>query len=612
MVQAFKKIVVYILLFSFFLVDLPQGVLAAEPTPAPTYNVGWSYVYKTIEGDTAQGESDTKETYLRFYYGSSADQYIDFSNIHHQVDLWGLDTNSYAIDSTEGGSSSSSKYNVNDSGKWDLWASKNVPSNTQPKFYIISTSMLSSDNQDDVVNICFANGEDSKITTETNTHYINTGGNTEYTYKCFNKITNPTNGKGGPIINQTKTTVPNTLSLPPNYLEAFKKIVVGKFSFASIKPAGRASGTPKAENVTACKNFSTERLLDTEEKTKIWVTSMKQKIEAGVSESVGSSLSEADLAPTEDTKNFAQEFFKNDNKVKTLITKLKDYDVTAYKNYYGSIPPAPGYPNVALSDTQNNKLKDEFQSLQSELPFEYTPSEADREFQRKLIYGGIAVLAGVLTGGVAASYAQAVAAGTVEKISFAAAPMLGNSIPALQASAVSSLPSTFAGGTASAAIVQTWIIAGGTATGLATSYGIWKASKTGNVISDIFNDLEKRSLIDEWILAVTKYQLDLAYAGFNTGFNQCLEKKGDEYAFVNPAILQTINSLGSSSLEDSGSFNVATKGDANDACGNIMTTGIINWAFCEISKAIFYIVRAFVTFANKTALSVIGVTVSSR
>jgi hypothetical protein len=74
-------------------------------------------------------------------------------------------------------------------------------------------------------------------------------------------------------------------------------------------------------------------------------------------------------------------------------------------------------------------------------------------------------------------------------------------------------------------------------------------------------------------------------------------------AMANETILQNANANDTNNLNQE----VDT-----DACGKLGFVNIINWTFCEISQAIYYVVRAFVNWANSVALSVIGVTVSSR
>lgn len=585
-----KKIVVYILLFSFLLLDLPQGVFAADPTPAPTkYNVGWRYVLNTIAGDSSQGERTTVQNLLRFYTEPSNDsdnKYVDFRNIYHGVSWVGEQEGMF----------------TGTSHKWDMWISSN-PSGQ--KFYIVSTAETSPET---VMNICFP-ATDTVATQGKLLPYYILNSTSDIHYKCYNEQ----GGKPAEIISKNTAPQGDIPNLTGLFATAFKKIQQGLggtvYSFAKISPMSRGSQAPKTDNVKLCQKFTTARQVKDDKAATLWINSIKANI-AAIHKAKSAQASTANTPqasqPAADD-NYASAFFSDASKVAALKAELIGYDNNSYKNYYGPSASSPVYPTASLTDQAHNSLLDEYQKVEDQVPLD-NDSKKTAEISNNLIAVGIAA-ASLATFGAAVQ-----GLGAASTLAFPT----GTALMTETGTAAATIDiATVVGGSGEAATVSGWVIAGNIGKAVALTAGVWEASHTGSYVVDWLNNHDKKMQVDDWIKTLAEYQLDLSYVAFNTNFNKCLAEHQDPYALVNPLITDMLNNLGPSTYSGISSFDptAASAVDKETGCPGLgfgsFLFGPLNSIMCNIMWFIWKGVSWFVGWTGKIAAKSVGYDTSS-
>lgn len=549
-----KKIVVYILLFSFLLLDLPQGVFAntadaMNPTPPPG-GVHWEFNIENVS-------SGQPNQVLQFYYDAgNSRNHLDFHIAYSGVGL------------EESTTSDSTGLYVPIGGKtqWSTW----IGGSAGKKLYILT------DSDSYVRNVC-----DSTA--------INASGVNPMPY-FFHLVTSPTTVVSDPSIgcffhlndsgapdrtdnDRTKRVTGLTDPLPsPNstektYNDVFNKIL-SRYSNNRIAAYQRPAA-PIAANVTACKKYTAKNMVTDD--GQLWLNSVIDYTKASEKIANGTSAS-----PVSDA------FFNDQNAKNKIKADAKKYNTDAISTFWGDIN-SP-YPTKIITFTENQRLINDNDKLLAARPVPFTGSSDTFLGYDVNAWSNALLAAGALLAAPGATVVAAYGGGAVVMAAGAGDAVLGYT--ALTAGAGAALGSIF---------------------------GAWKinGSNYGPVITYLNNREKADSVpnIAEWF---SKYGLDLYYAWQNYQFTKCLADKGDPYAVVNQALYTTLTKLAPASLADAGTALAgAGTNDPVTHCPPLLGVGSflfgpLNAMMCNVMWFIWTGVKKFVEWTAGIAARSVG------
>ncbi|MDO8444148.1 MAG: hypothetical protein Q7S80_01425 [bacterium] len=655
MIETVKKIVVYILLFSFLLLDFPQGVFAADPTPAPVAH-GFSYVY--VQNQNASQQS----TNIRYQWGGSTDQYIEFKSdsmsgfSYVEIDnLLGYKT--LKIDGTP--------------GSWDIYTTTSTAFVSHARPYL----MVHHGSPDKVMNMCFYHNDlpsgdthfhsGVKFYPQSATSPVSP--DDLYTYDCkfFNSVIDE------PTPNNPKEFVRawGNIQGTPNANTALQGVYDGIKGSSSGAPIAAARvPVPKSENITACAASGAKRLIANDDDANKWIEAQLFQIKTVSTDPNDAGANYLKAGLTGDTSSLKQD--------------LIEYDRRAFEDFYGDS--SKNYPTKRLTDVQSQELVQKYQAVQDSLPTKWNPGYVGTISNAFLL---VAAAALIWAGGLAAAGATATEAGGAAGASAAggsaattpAAATYISGATILEGGAVQIGELTLAAGTPAATAAVGAINAGATGfivdggiifsngvtiavgsselavaatsvtTGVAasTSLGIggglkvigswiikqkvikgivaagvagsmlyvfreWQkqreSSGSWSPIVNALNSGEYATARANYFKNMAEFALVYHYLTANNNFNKCLQDKLDPAAYYNAAIQRQADSLFGDALNSSNNFNTAPK-PHGDECGTGIPTfsGIINWMVCEASKLAYEALAWFVGFAANIAQKSIGV-----
>ncbi len=327
-----KKIVVYILLFSFLLVDLPQGALAGSalpPTPPPG-GYEWAYVLDS-SGSTG----------LRFFYNQNANTQ-DFANVERGANLMGPSVG-WAL---FGSASLAYTYGNHN---WDIYSAGTI---STEKFYIFIQSNVGG--KDFVRNICLTAGDSSfgtifpssYLTSNSNLFVLDNINNSAGAFICFNQL-----NTDGTVSKQDSTVygkIPGLASTSIDYNVPFQKIQQGGYTHdALVAPLTIPKPTDTDDN--ACKGNYAQRQIKTTDDAQKWATNEITHLQS------------IDTDPTHAALNVIKAKLADSSISGPIYQNMITQDTAALQNYYGT---ASQIPSVPINESTYTAIRNAYQTAQ--------------------------------------------------------------------------------------------------------------------------------------------------------------------------------------------------------------------------------------------------------
>ncbi|PIS07419.1 hypothetical protein COT78_03715 [Candidatus Berkelbacteria bacterium CG10_big_fil_rev_8_21_14_0_10_43_13] len=611
MIQTFKKIIVYIVLFSFALTSLPQGVLAANVSNSGIYTdpAESKSTWVLNQATTAEAGAINQKTITHSITGTSGSTMVvkwnqDARGAYQKTKLKNAGLKGYYIYSLQ-------SYSL---GTTQSGAISN-PYGTDIYLVTTPTALLGGgvpapSSQYSVTGLYYKEQSSSETISETITLYSESNTNEAvYLYPVYSNQYSWANDSSltstlKPYLQDTSLYLRNnhptlaTGGLPAQYSNFCSSLVIEPDS--STNPAWQLVKALQDETSDFHKQVRAKM------------------ITAGAT---GDNVSTEDIALNQATSSNAS------------------VDKSLYKKFYSDMDRTNSnfYPNKIpnTGDSLDQQFATTVATIQSWTPDDFNAQILGTSLTMADVYKAV-LGTEIVVGGPATAYgagsvavakvgsamakktaAKAAANGAKLAASAASASVEGTEIFAVTTGATTTTTAASAGtisASAATALSLATVMAIGTLAIIASMEGVAKYVKKKN--KDFYNQVFQLTLAS---IYMTK-QMEFSQCIMENVANKNIPADVAAAAGFTPETVANGAALAidmaraatgaNAAANDVNNLNEQAKAD--DACGNIMTTGIINWAFCEISQAIYYVVRAFVNWANSVALSVIGVTVSSR